>query len=289
MVIVELKGGLGNQMFQYAYALSLSLSRRQSLVVDHSIIDADPKRQYRLGGFTATRAKHSTLISHFLRLLRSADARVRTNLVTTIAGSARFDVLDDEQDGPRTMNCRNAYVRGYWQDPSRFVGYRAEILSEFTLSVPLTPQELELVRSHSRRPTVAMHIRGGDYVNDRTLQEHYGLCSSRYYHQALEWIESRIGPCDVRVFSDDPQYARGHLRLERPYRFVKLNNADETREQRLMTSCDHVVISNSTYSWWAAWLKEQQEAIIVAPYPWYSMPSAADDLLVPQGWKRVPK
>jgi hypothetical protein len=124
-------------------------------------------------------------------------------------------------------------------------------------------------------------VRRGDFVSLNDAAQLHGLCSVDYYRRAIGLVRDRFPECLFLVFSDDPQWARAELPLERSAVFVAGNDANPERDLALMRACKHHIIANSSFSWWAAWLGYSPGQLVIAPSPWYASPKLdARDLAV---------
>ena len=110
-----------------------------------------------------------------------------------------------------------------------------------------------------------------------------------YYQAAMHIMESRLGHPVYFVFSDDWDWARGHFRSAHQAVFVEGNSQTNCHEDlRLMSLCRHHIIANSSFSWWAAWLSEQPDNIVIAPKYWMVRPDTYYPELFPKTWNAIP-
>ena len=152
---------------------------------------------------------------------------------------------------------------------------------------------------------VSLHVRRGDYVSDPTTNRFHGICSPDYYQRAVDYITTRAGVPHLFVFSDDPEWC--HANMQAPDSTIVDCNlmsgtcdagghiqrgrvGREVEDLYLMSLCRHAVIANSSFSWWGAWLhNNQQDRIVVAPKTWFAVgPDVADSTdIVPERWVRL--
>jgi len=223
-IVTAIRGGLGNQLFQYAAGRALALRRNTDLAVDLSWYDnrAFPYwRPYELGSF---HVQTVPLKGTFRTVYESANEKVRPFLP---------DVLD-APDGTRLL--------GYWVDERYFADQAATIRADLSLSTkPIDG--------------VSLHVRRGS----SDIPGDFHVLPVSYYREAVE----RFPDAALYVFSDDIGWCRRNLKLGRPCDFVEGGSAVE--DLRLMSSCRHHIIANSTFSWWAAWLNPDPGKIVVRP------------------------
>ena len=136
--------------------------------------------------------------------------------------------------------------------------------------------------------SVSLHIRRGDYASNPVTQSFHGTLQMGYYTRAMRHLAERIEDPHLYVFSDDPEWARGNLQSEYPTEFVIHNDVDRNYEDlRLMSSCKHHIIANSTFSWWAAWLCSNPEKLVFAPRKWFEGSNNDTRDLIPDTWNQI--
>src|SRR6202030_3632130 len=150
------------------------------------------------------------------------------------------------------------------------------------MTEPLNERAGEIEKEIFSSQSVFMHIRRQDYVG---LQHFHGLLPVEYYREALKLIRSVRGlDTKVFVFSDDQVWCRQNLPQD--FRFVTGTNMWE--DMRLMASCKHAILANSSFSWWGAWLGDNQQGrTVVAPRRWFTSPDVDDRDLVPSRWLKI--
>jgi hypothetical protein len=274
MIVVRLKGGLGNQMFQYALGRTLALKHDRPLLLETSGLE----------GGSATPREYS---------LDCFDIRPRFVTFNEIADVSAFSVsLTQQRRGfhPEIFELPPQpllIVSGLWISEGYFRDAAAVVRAEFTFRSTKTNELVTRIQSST---AVAVHVRRGDYLS--SCGEHFGFVGADYYGRAIALLAHRLRAPHFFVFSDDMDWCRRNLHLDHPHTFVDPGGRPDPRGQedlRLMTLCQHFIIANSTFSWWAAWLGASQGKIVVAPRRWYR--DDADGLqsrdIVPPGWAVV--
>lgn len=289
MIIVNLMGGLGNQMFQYALGRRLAMERAVPLKLDLSWFSQQKMRRYRLDQFqisaeTATPAEICFFTKcHCPSVLWKMFEKLRTKhpqwlgQVVTYPGMSYY---------PQALQVpKYAYLNGYWQSEKYFKPIRQFLLQELIIKEGLvTPirQMLDIIQSTN---SVSLHIRRGDYVNNPRSNHVHGVLSLMYYQQAMQGLEGAIRSPHYFVFSDDIPWARQHLQDVKNVTFVDQNDPEQDHlDLTLMSACKHHIIANSSFSWWAAWLNQNQGKLVFAPRRWFNDFSFDTQDLIPDGW-----
>jgi len=277
---LSLQGGLGNQLFQWAFATS-SAAAGADVTLDTVRLRGD--RPLALGGLADDFARlhrwHGLLLAGIERTTRPfARAPLRT-------------VVEEDFPFDSTLRSRlrgRVYVLGYFQsfryfqDVSDFVrtAVRAELGSQ------LTPAGLALRADLESDPTsVAVHVRRGDYVSNPIAAQHHGVLSPEYYRGALAAMRNR-GLTTPVWFSDDPDFVRRELASPND-RVCPVGVARSAGgEIALMAACSGRIIANSSFSWWAGWLGTPGSPVI-APLHWFAAGNREIAQLLPATWIRA--
>jgi len=165
----------------------------------------------------------------------------------------------------------DAYLEGYWQSPKYFEAIADTIRNDFSLKNPLSGTDAELADQISEKQSVSIHIRRGDRIayTEKAVSERWGDTPKEYIDQAVSYVTDRVSDPHFFVFSDSPSWTQEHVDLGYPTTFVTHNDGStDYLDLELMKRCDHNIISGSTFSWWAAWLNENDEEIVTVPDPW---------------------
>jgi len=277
VIIVRLAGGLGNQMFQYAAGKQLAVKHNTILKLDLSwfenIDTDDTSRHYELGAYRVDE-------NFYIKTLLSR-AQMKTGYIKHyIEPHYQYDP-SIESLGPK------AYLEGYFQSWKYFSGIDSVITHDFSHKNEPNGenskiQELILSDLYS----VSLHIRRGDYATDKKTNSFHGVKDLGYYMAALKKVKKVSKKTNVYVFSNDQEWCRKHLRLGVPTVIIDENN-DEfggAEDMRLMRSCRHNIVANSSFSWWGAWLNQYPDKMIVAQKQWFNTSAVNTTDLVPPGW-----
>ena len=287
-LIVNVKGGLGNQMFQYALGRKLALANGTPLFLDLSFYDlndgAHTQRPFELDAFALEYSPATPeMLRPFQRLRSSRIQRMmpwRSHRIVTETGFG-FDPAVLQATG-------NVYLDGHWQSEKYFDDVRATIRREFTYPLDAHPRIQEALDAITRTNAVSVHVRRGDYITSDSANAVHGACGVDHYERAMDLMLQQVNEPEFFVFSDDLQWARDHLRSKAPMHFVDLG--DDVRahnDMQLMSRCKHHIIANSSFSWWGAWLNASVDKVVVAPKAWFRDPAIDTSDLIPTGWHRL--
>lgn len=275
MVIVRMWEGLGNQMFQYAYARALHEKGIEvGLDSGKSYADAFVRRR--------NHAMRKVGIQNFRISLPFVDMRqygkyeylkqdtVLRRMVHWLGSHSLWKYrvcaereLDHFQYSPQKAKLKgNCYVNGWFQNEKYFQDIRCILLREF---VPRERIKLSKgLREALEDPeSVSVHIRRGDYVKlGRSL-------NSVYYKRAISKMRQLYQNPIFLVFSDDLEWARQNVPIEGRVVYVnEEGRLQDYEELFLMSKCRSNIVANSTFSWWAAWLNQNEGKIVIAPKEW---------------------
>ena len=286
-VIVGLSGGLGNQLFQYAAGRCLSLKLGVDLVLDVSWFQAGSDRAYALDAFSV---KAITYCGPFF--FPGWAKRLWCRLTRRWAGKKlgvpvyrenhfQFDKAYAELDHP-------VYLEGFWQSERYFSSYKEIIASDLSLKDLASDQFKVLAKEMQSSDSICIHIRRGDYVSNPIASQVYGLCSLDYIYQGVKMVSKDLMQAHCFIFSDDPVWVRNNLTFDLPFTVVDFARPHEPHlDLALMMRCKHFVIANSSFSWWGAWLSDNQSKRVVAPKKWFESSETCIDDLIPKTWMKL--
>lgn len=274
MKIVKYIGGLGNQMFIYAFSVALRETFRQEILVDthyyksrnfHNGLEIE-----RIFGIHLAEAKLIDKLrmswyfpNYWIDYHLLGKLPARKNTVRELSGQkVNLELLEDSSD---------KFYDGYWQSYQYFDSYRDVILKEFTFPKISMEDKLNFElneRLKNEENSVGIHIRRGDYLKN---WKYRGLCGIDYYQKAIAYILEHIKSPKFFLFSDDIDWVKENISpLLKGYdvTFVNWNHSiNSYKDMQLMAMCKNLIIANSSFSWWAAYLN-QNNPIVVAPEKW---------------------
>lgn len=292
MILVQLNGGLGNQLFQYAFGRRIALDRRAELRFDLSAFTSQ-NRQYKLHHFNVIGSPANA--SELKRFFWWKQENTINSLVYRLwnAGKAyyRRRWVEEQSIGfdKNILKCpREVYLRGYWQSEKYYKDIESILREDLTVKQPLYGPNLSMMEKIKSCTAVSVHIRRGDYVLDPPTTRTHGVLPLEYYQAATALILEHIPNPTFFVFSDDIPWIKGNLHVERADIIYVDHNSDEMdfEDLRLMSHCQHHIVANSSFSWWGAWLSSNENKMVVAPRKWYAIDLDTSDL-VPESWIRL--
>jgi glycosyl transferase family 11 len=307
MIIIKLIGGLGNQMFQYACAFALAKRINTDFALDLCHFKSAGSRKFSLQQWNITKNQKllSTLLTSYLFSYGpsfSNQRRIRHRLVGILLSQiltikySKWKFICEKQFGhfqnlsSLIKEERGIFLSGYWQSEKYFVDIEKSILRIFTPSQNLSLEDQILSKGmRNNRGSVSVHIRCGDYLHNLDTWKLHYVCTPGYYQEAFNLIEGKIYPRKphLYIFSDDPQWVKGHIEIPYGHTFVSNRERIEAHEITLMSKCHHHIIANSTFSWWGAWLNRDPKKVVIAPPRWSNDSNTTPDI-IPKEWMKSP-
>ncbi len=282
MIEVRLMGGLGNQMFEYAVGRSLAKKRQTGLkLIFDNPTAAYTSRKYQLWCFKLSHYVTVEIPGRLSRFLSKVSRRIfgpGSNIVRE--RSFAYD--------PAILKSRNgSLLDGYFQSEKYFKDIEDIIRSDFTFKESLTAKNKLMADSMRRSNSVSLHIRRGDYVQDKKTNEFHGTAGLDYYAKGIAYIEKRVELPQYFIFSDDINWAKENLKLKGGT-FIDWNvGPTDFLDMYLMSLCKHNIIANSSFSWWGAWLNRNPQKIVIAPKRWFLNKSMDTKDLIPHNWVKL--
>jgi hypothetical protein len=259
--IIPITGGLGNQLFQYAYGRKLEIIDKKDIIFDTSFFEQNTKDTLR-----------PFLLNKFNISLSDKFKNVKENNLSKLYKKIFYKITGNYP---------------LFQSEKYFAEIKDIILKEFTLVDQLSNLSQNI--SHSIRlqgNSVSLHVRRGDYVYNTHTNKHHGLTDLDYYYRAVQYIKTKINNPLFFIFSDDIDWVRINLKVENCV-FVSNAKITEVEELILMSQCSHNIIANSTFSWWGAYLNQNNDKIIISPKQW-TVKKTTDQLdILPEGWIQI--
>ena len=293
MIIVNLMGGLGNQMFQYALGRRLAQDKGVALKLDTQWFGKQNLRKFELDKFNITFkiASEEEIYStrHFFRnrIIRKVYSIYQNQLPyfkRSFINEPNFGFFDHHiLEVPK-----NCYLTGYWQSEKYFSSMEDTIRKEFTLKEIADSNFIELSKEMQNINSVSLHVRRGDYVTNPQTNKFHGVLSTDYYKLAVKLIQNKIDTPHFYVFSDDLEWVKERLNFVTPCTYIEgKKEGRDCEEMWLMSQCKHHIIANSSFSWWGAWLGNNPDKIVISPNQWFADPNYKVPDLIPEKWIRI--
>ena len=281
MIQILLRGGLGNQMFQYALGLQLALRNQTPLVLDTAYLDDRwPRQEFTFRNYDLDIFQflpRFTFLSHCSQNFPIPGFWLASDLfqsrLRTFAGYRWVREKAECVFDPSVLNCGpKAVLWGYWQREEYFYGIESQLRQSFQFCHPLAGPALQMQDSiNACSQSVSLHVRRGDHIQHSKVLTQQGDTDLNYYSMAAKHFSARFTAPEFFIFSDDLDWCRQNLRLPGTMHFVdaECSGPKASYHMQLMAQCRHHIIAKSSFSWWAAWLNTYSEKIVIAPRLWY--------------------
>ncbi len=287
MIIIKIMGGLGNQMFQYALARSI-IEKGKKVKIDttyyNNIPALDTNRKYELDLFpysfefaTSREIKRYTSKLNYLK-----------NIVGEYTHLYRSNIIVDREYeyNNNLVNCDNKYLVGYWQCERYFSDIRSILVDEFSFDNRALDEEDINLKNEIKlaKCPIAIHVRAGDYYNRQNIDAFGNICTCQYYGDACKYFANKYEDIQFFLFTDDRRWVEKNLNLNKyNIKIVREKKISEAwKDLYCMSLCDHNIISNSSFSWWSAWLNTNTHKEVISPTKWRKGIDAKK--VIPSGW-----
>lgn len=290
MKIVNILGGLGNQMFVYAMYIALREAHpNEKILLCRRSYNGYPLHNgYELDRIFGVNAPESSILQ--LAKVSYPFFNYKTWQIMSHFFPKRKSMTSGTTQIPFDYNevtrNDNVFYDGYWQNEKFFEPVREKIIETFTFSSFEDDKNKELASKLKNKRAVSCHVRRGDYLKDPVMC----VCSSDYYARSIEQIKKVADPDLYCIFSDDISWCKdnlfGLIGEGKEVIFVDWNKGKESyRDIQLMSLCHYNIIANSSFSWWGAWLNNHDDKVVLVPEIWMNKPLVNDPIC--DSWKRV--
>lgn len=282
MIVVQLMGGLGSQMSQYAYALKLK-SLGYEVRLDQTLFASYRLHSYELDKFNINvklasktelkKFRNNEILPFFTNLFLSQKFSQRVLRCFKIPIYNKNVIIEKSHVFNKDfLNLdANKYVIGDFKSEKYFVGMREKLLSDFKYNKPYSNYFKfydSLIRSENN--SCCIHVRRGDFANNKKVNRVHGTCAISYYENAINYINKRIENVKFFVFSNDLIWCKENLSKYNVI-FMENNERNDPHEDLiLMSQCRNHIIDHSAFCWWGAWLTENKDQIVLAPDRWFN-------------------
>lgn len=268
MIIIQLAGGLGNQLQQYAlYRKFVRLGKETRLDISW-FTDSEnqgqvlAKRSLELDSFdrliyeTCTGEEKETLIGS-----RGITGKLRRKL---FSGSVKkFEETDMYH--PEIFALEDAYITGYFACEKYYSDIMYDLRERIQFPPSTNSANIQMAAEMKERKSVSVHIRRGDYLDPENAEMFGNICTEKYYEGAIREILEKVPDAHFYLFSDDTQYVRHHYKGDE-YTVIDWNHGEDSfYDMWLMSKCKHNICANSTFSFWGARLNDNQDKLMIRP------------------------
>lgn len=285
MIIAKIQGGLGNQMFQYAFGRALAEKHNTPLKLDVTMFPAYKYHSLSLDKLSI-KAPFATNeeVRRFTMHRRRPDWPLKI-LNPILYDPQKYIVEKTSYFDPKEFEVRPpCFVDGYWLTEKYFLDIEPAIRSEFAISGVFNEytRTIEEKIKAAEHP-VMLHVRRMDFANDPTMKKNHGTVSPDYYKHAIEHIHERVSNPTFFVFSDEPAWAKENILPGVPTEYIGQGAEWNYLDLYLMTLCEHFILANSTFGWWGAWLSKSYRNNITIMPKYMTIKMDTRDLACP-GW-----
>lgn len=272
--IVNIVGGLGNQMFGYAFFLALK--EKHPFALNLLNIEFTVNRHYGLELF-----KVFTISDNWRCFISKCLDHQTVYKILSIDKIIQSNPLGYE---PELTNCKrgNHFFNGYWQTELYFNGIENIVKKNFTFRENIIDERNKQMSNElCEKESISVHIRRGDYLKE----DGWDISEGCYYDNAISYINNNVKNPQFYFFSDDIEWCKSRFKGSN-YHFIDWNTGNDSwQDMYLMTKCKHNIIANSSFSWWGAWLNANEDKKVLAPSIWF--PSIQQSDIIPLSWIKI--
>lgn len=288
MIITKLNGGLGNQLFQYAIAKTISIKNDTDLKLDITSF-TNSKRIFLLDKFILDfKIASPDEIKKLTKYNKKYSFLWLTNALKTTSNKIyRQEHADNYFHFDPNILIANknqdVYMDGYWQNEKYFFEIKDILKNELKLKSEYDIKNTPIHQAITSCESVSLHIRRTDYL---TKNIYYQLTLD-YYKKAIKQLSQKIIRPHFFIFSDDINWAKQNLKINLPTTYVDHSvNLKDYQEFISMSLCKHNIIANSSFSWWGAWLNNNPQKTVIAPTKWFNNKYNTNELC-PKEWIKI--
>lgn len=295
MKIVNIIGGLGNQMFQYAFAVALKKQNpEESVKIDTQLFRFPLIRKFKGNNFYHNGFEIQKIfpnaqiaIATFCDLVKNSyyiPNYILYKSVRRLLHYRKSEFLQTYKEAyiydPTALTNSASYYEGYWMSPSYFESCRRDILDAFTFRDFDTDENAKWQSLLMLDNSVTIHVRRGDYVGAESFKD---ICTLTYYRNAIREVKRYIASPAFYVFSNDQEWCMNNLGDafgDSNVSFVSNNKGNQSyRDMQLMSLARCNILANSSFSWWGAYLNQREDHIVFCPEKWVNNLKCDDILL----------
>ena len=289
-IIIKICGEFGDQLFQYAFAKALSLRFNKFFSLDIS--------WYKENNTQISFALNKLNIQYEIASVQDVSNIVtcdganffeyrKNRIKNKFAPYFKKNVIKENHDTCFDKNLLRSnsysYFEGYFASEHYFKDYAEIIKKDFEFKDQPSLINSEKIKQMQQCNSVCISIHRGDFINN-TLQN---VCNMNYFNDSILHISKMVDNPYFYIFSDDNEWVKNNFKTEFPHEFVTHNFNDFIEDFRLMQNCKHHIIPNNTLSWWAAWLAEKIDSIIIVPEKWLNSDTIDYSKVVPERWIKI--
>lgn len=270
MIISKLLGGLGNQMFEYAFGRSLSLKYNVDLKLDVTYLLDRTHSNFKFRDYDLDIFNISSDVGNFnvSNIVVEPHFHFSQRLINLLDLNSNLDL----------------YLDGFWQSYKYFQDYENVIKRDFKFKNDIIDYSKELEFKIKNSNSVMINVRRTDYLNN----SFHGVMGTEFIMKGVEIIKCKVENPYFFIFSDDIDWCINNIQIDNMFIVDHLHKGYKFDNYlNLMKLCNHFITPNSTFSWWAAWLGEKKDKIVIAPNKWFTDSLINTSDLIPSDWIRI--
>ena len=281
-------------MFQYAFGKQLAMQNNTQLVLALSYIQSKlpfkkwaTPMQYELDVFNL----HTQLETNIFQADYLYPFAKTEHIFRNFRNKQKLNVLSEKQFefNPAYLHTQdNTYVIGNFQSEKYFSAIQNEMRKDFQFKKPLETENEQWKKKIENGHSISLHIRRSDYLSIAKNASKFSQLSLQYYQDAIKYISAKIDNPVFFIFSDDSEWVKANVKTDFQMHFIDNNKGKNNyRDMQLMSYCKHNIIANSTFSWWGAWLNNNQDKLVIAPNAWFTDVSINSQDILPTKWIKL--
>lgn len=299
MIILRLRGGIGNQLFQYAAGKALATHHGMPLKIDDYTYSINSSRKIELSkfkiDFQIASRKEVHKFTGFWPPSRIFHKSTNYRFNNKVCAQPYYHFYPEFFHLPKKI-----YLSGYWQSEKYFQNITNFIREIYQPSIDLDKRNSDILNKMNKSNSISIHVRRGDYVKTPKYASFFGAQDIEYYKKSMHFLENKFKSIKYFIFSDNPEWCETQFKNVPNKTILTHNQGDQSYlDMWLMSRCKHHIIANSTFSWWGAWLGENPGKTVIAPKRWFKDPYVKDSKtvyysryydikdLLPESWIRL--
>lgn len=294
--IISVVGGLGNQMFQYAFSLTLEKKDETSL---NDYLARNGQSNYgselkNVFGINLKNNQFDNFLVWYIRKCIVFACKSNTpvfyifliKMLRILGIVVKSDYLPELMKDNK-IRCLKSIWYGRFQNEAFFKTHEEEVREKFSFDLSLASERTrEIAKVIEQKNSISFHVRRGDYLSPSNASTFGNICTLEYYQKTIQFILETVEKPVFFVFSDDIQWVKENLKFPGEIYYIDWNTGNSSWEDMyLMSICKHNIIANSTFSWWGAWLNKNPKKKVLCP-PKYTNTEEYTDLF-PDTWTKI--
>jgi len=288
--VIVIFNGLGNQMSQYAFYLKKkSINSNTEFITfcnDHNGLELD-----KIFNINCKKTLKRRLLYYIFRLLLTDKLIFIISPIKFILNSLGVKIIKENfnysfnQEYLKPKSGINYYFGG-WHSEKYFISESTKIKNNFLFNSKMFDEAISIILSDIKlKNSVSIHIRRGDFLNKNNINLFGNICDLNYFNNTIKEIESNVDNPHYYIFSNDMQWVKQNLFLKNVTYIEGNNKYRSWMDMLLMSKCKHNIISNSSFSWWGAWLNQNPNKIVICPNKFSTKDINTD--VYPDSWLKI--